>query len=458
MSDPRAELARIGGFLREAADLGAAFREALPTRPVIAPRPFRPEGPLPERGRGTEAVLAQVARDILPALSASAGPRYLGFVTGGSTPAALVGDVLVASADQNLSDGSQATATALQRHALVQLRELFGLPGAFEGTFVTGGTQANLVGLAVGRQWAAARLGYDAAEEGLTARDPIPLLAASPHASLLKAAAILGLGRRSWVPVASHPGTEILDPEALEAALEAHGGRPTLVAASAATVTTTAFDDLARIADLCERHGAYLHVDGAFGLFAAASPRFAARLEGLERADSVATDAHKWLNVPYDAGLLFTRHADLQAQVFKASAAYLGSGPDFFHHSPENSQRWRGLPTWMTLQAYGREGVRTLVERSCDLASQLGAWVEASPDYDLLAPVTFNIACFAPTFAEAPKVLDWLARDGRCFLTPGAWRGRSALRAAFSNFMTSDADLAQVIHALEAAARELRPC
>lgn len=455
--DPRQELPALEGLLSEATRLGAAFRASLSDRPVMARAPFKPEGGLPYQGLGTAAVLGLLEARILPALSGSAGPRYLGFVTGGSTPAATVGDLLVAMTDQNLSDRSQAAATAIEHHALALLRDLFGLPAAFEGAFVTGGSQANLVGLAVGRQWAAQRLGFDAAEDGLAGQPPIRLLAAAPHASLLKAAAVLGLGRRAWLPVACEPGTERMDLTSLASALAGLKGAPAVVAASAGTVTTTAFDDLARTADLCERHGAFLHVDGAFGLFAATVPALAGRLEGLQRADSVATDAHKWLNVPYDAGLLFTRHLALQEQVFKASAAYLSAGGDLFHRTPENSRRWRALPVWATLQAYGRSGVAEVVSRCCDLASALGDWIEASDAYDLLAPVDLNIVCFAPKHADPAVVLDRLAADGRCFLTPGAWQGRKGLRAAFSNFMTTGEDLALVQAALADAAQMERP-
>jgi glutamate/tyrosine decarboxylase-like PLP-dependent enzyme len=455
--DPREEwIAQSAALLAEAHRLGMDFRDGLGRRRVIAAQPYVPAGALPEEGRGTAAALEELSAAVLPALSGSAGPRYLGFVTGGSTPASLAADWLVSATDQNLSDRSQATATALEHHALALSRELFGLPSTFDGAFVTGGTQANLVGLAVGRQWVSERLGFDAAQDGLAGHPPIRILAAAPHASLLKAASMLGLGRRAWVPVACEAGTERMDIASLEAALRELDGSPAIVAASAGTVTTTAFDDLARTADRCERHGAFLHVDGAFGLFAAASPRYAGRLEGLGRADSVAVDAHKWLNVPYDTGLVFTRHLALQEKVFQANAAYLtpGSG-GFFHRTPENSRRWRALPTWMTLQAYGRQGIRDVVERCCDLASALGDWVHASPDYDLLAPVTLNIVCFAPRTLSADRVLTRLAEDGRCFLTPGEWQGRKGLRAAFSNYMTTEADLALVQAALaDAAASE----
>jgi glutamate/tyrosine decarboxylase-like PLP-dependent enzyme len=410
---------------------------------------------LPDQGLGTEAVLNKMEHVILPTLSGSAGPRYLGFVTGGSTPAAVAGDLLVTMTDQNLSDRSQATATAVEHHTLTMLRELFGLPSEFEGAFVTGGTQANLVGLAVGRQWASERMGFDAAEDGLAGHPPIPVLAAAPHASLLKAASVLGLGRKSRVPVSCEPDSERMDIPSLEAALRGLKGAPAIVAASAGTVTTTAFDDLVRTADLCERYNAFLHVDGAFGLFAATVPSLASRLEGLQRADSVATDAHKWLNVPYDAGLAFTRHLALQERVFQANAAYLSAVErgDLFHRTPENSRRWRALPAWMALQAYGREGVAAVVSRCCDLAAALGRWIEASEEYELLAPVTLNIVCFAPRHADPAVILGRLATDGRCFLSPGAWKGRKGMRAAFSNFMTTEADLAIVQSALVDAVR-----
>jgi glutamate/tyrosine decarboxylase-like PLP-dependent enzyme len=455
--DPRQELAALDALLEEATRLGLAFRTSLYQRPVMAREPVHLESGLSVRGLGTAAVLAEMEHRILPALSGSAGPRYFGFVTGGSTPAAVAGDLLVAMTDQNLSDRSQATATALEHHTLALLRELFGLPSSFEGAFVTGGTQANLVGLAVGRQWVSERMGFDAAEDGLAGHPPIPVLAAAPHASLLKAASVLGLGRKSWVPVSCEPDSERMDIPSLEAALRGLGGAPAIVAASAGTVTTAAFDDLARVADLCERHHAFMHVDGAFGLFATTVPSLANRLEGLHRADSVATDAHKWLNVPYDAGLAFTRHLGLQERVFQAHAAYLSAGGDLFHRTPENSRRWRALPAWMTLQAYGREGVANVVSRCCDLASKLGRWIEESEEYELLAPVTLNIVCFAPRHVEPSAVLSRLATDGRCFLSPGAWKGRKGLRAAFSNFMTTEADLAIVQSALADAVRTVNP-
>ena len=453
--DPLTESAQLADILKSAQRMALSFREGLAARLVACPAPSRPTFTLPEGGLGSLGALDAFQQSFEPGLSGSPGPRYLGFVTGGSTPAALAGDWLAAAYDQNLSNGGDSVASFVELQALAMLRDLFGIPGGFEGVFVTGATQANLVGLATGRQWAGRRLGVELSEEGIAAAGRIPVLSGAPHASVLKALSILGMGRRSVVPVATRPGMEEVDPGALEAALASLGGRPAIVVGNAGTVNTTAFDDLDRLADACERHGAWLHVDGAFGLFAAVSQRHAGRLGGLGRADSIATDAHKWLNVPYDSGIVFTRHLGLQQEVFRAAAAYLGEGDDLLHRAPENSRRFRALPAWMALLAYGRSGVRAVVERCCELAEALGRWVEGSGDYELLAPVSLNVVCFAPRRAEArDAILQFLVRDGRVFLTPTVLGGRAGMRAAFSNASTTREDLEVVTGALADAARE----
>ncbi|HEU4404866.1 MAG TPA: pyridoxal-dependent decarboxylase [Polyangiaceae bacterium] len=454
-------------FARDAGELGALLAEvrgaalefvaSLPARPVAAPLEGAPrERPrLPEAGLGARAAVGRFRAEYEPWLSGSAGPRYLGFVTGGTTPAALAGDWLAAAYDQNLSHDGDSAASTVERHALALLRELFGLPDAFEGIFVTGGTQANLVALATARQWAYERAGFDAAERGLAGAPPLRVLGGAPHASVYKALAVLGLGRACVEPVECLPGRRAVDPDALEARLRAGGGAPAIVVASAGEVNTGDFDDLERLADLAERHGAWLHVDGAFGLFAACDPRLAGLVAGAGRADSVASDGHKWLNVPYDAGFVFTRHLALQERVFTASAAYLGAGPELSHRAPENSRRFRALPAFLTLLAYGRSGYRALVRRSCEHAAALGAWVEASPRFELLSPVRLNIVCFAPRApgkAARDRVLDLVRRGGRAFLTPTEFGGRPAIRAAFSNWSTEAADVGIVTEALAAAA------
>jgi len=461
--DPRADLPDLGTLLEAVQTAGAEFVRSLPSRPAaVPPVPAEPLL-LPERGRGARAALALFRERYEAGLSGSPGPRYLGFVTGGSTPAALAGDQLAAAYDQNLSNDGDSLATTVERETLAMLRSLFGLPQVFEGAFVSGATQANAVALATARQWALEHRGVDASKAGLWNQPPVPVLGAAPHASVLKALSILGMGRSCVETVPCLPGRLVVDPEALDARLAEIGGPerdgPAIVNASAGEVNTGDFDDLRAVGEICRRRGAWFHVDGAFGLFAACDPERAHLLTGIEAADSIATDGHKWLNVPYDSGMVFTRHLALQEKVFRAAAAYLGDGPDLLHRTPENSRRFRALPAWMTLQAYGAEGCRTVVRRCCDLARRLGAALDASEVFDLLAPVRLNIVCFAlhPREGEGPEaatarrdeLLERLTADGRVFLSPTVFAGRPGIRAAFSNWMTGEADVEVVRTALE---------
>lgn len=449
------DLSRLPDLLEQARASALEFLTALPERPAgVRPEPPAPLG-LPDAGLGAEDALALFRRRYEAGLSGSAGPRYLGFVTGGTTPAALVGDWLVSAYDQNLSNSGDSLATSVEREALGLLRSLFGLSEDFEGAFVSGATAANLVSLATARQWALERLGHDVSEEGLWGLPRVAVLGGAPHASVLKALSILGMGRRAVQAVPCLPGRPVMDPKALEAQLVALGGAPAIVIASAGEVNTGDFDDLEAVGQVCRRHGAWLHVDGAFGLFAACSPAHAHLLRGLSHADSVAADGHKWLNVPYDSGFVFTRHLAQQERVFRAVAAYLGQGPDLLHRTPENSRRFRALPAWMTLMAYGRDGHRALVERGCALARGLGEGLAASPHYALLAPVTLNIVCFALRSGDASRrdrLLGALQADGRVQCTPTQYADRPGLRAAFSNWRTGEADLPVILAALEAAA------
>jgi glutamate/tyrosine decarboxylase-like PLP-dependent enzyme len=219
------------------------------------------------------------------------------------------------------------------------------------------------------------------------------------------------------------------------------------------------YDDLAAIAQLKTRHSFWLHVDGAFGLVAATSPRFRPLLTGVEQADSVTVDGHKWLNIPYDSGYAFTRHLGSQMKVFQSLAAYLPPPtPDarhFLHLGPENSRRWRALPLWFTLVAYGRRGLSRIVERCCDLAARFGESVRSLPGYRLAAPVRLNIACITldetPDPAELAALNSRLAATGEIFLSPSLYLGVPVLRAAFSNWRTSDRDIERMVDALRAA-------
>ncbi|MFG3024255.1 pyridoxal phosphate-dependent decarboxylase family protein [Streptomyces sp. NPDC048254] len=457
------DLARFPGLLRSARDVAARALAGLGERPVAALGPVPARAALPERGEGGEGALARFTERWAPGLSASAGPRYLGFVTGGVTPASLTGDWLTSAYDQNAAGAVGSWGAALERETVAWLAELFGLGEAHGGAFVTGATMSNTVGLAIAREWLGERLGVDVSRAGSAALGPVDVLSGSPHSSVGKALSVLGIGRDRLRPVPLLPGNrEAVDVTALDAALAALDGRPAIVVANAGTVNTVDFDDLRAIAALKERHDFWLHVDAAFGAFAALSPAHAPLVAGLDAADSVCVDLHKWLNVPYDAAVQFTRRSDLQVAVFHNESPYLGpptGEPDFLHLTPETSRRLRALPAWFSLTAYGRAGYREIVERNVAEARRLGAGIDALPDLRLLAPVRLNVVCF--TLAENPtqERVDALARalaaSGETFLTPTVFGGVPALRAAFSNWRTTEDDTRRVLAAVAAASTAL---
>ncbi|MFD7262887.1 pyridoxal phosphate-dependent decarboxylase family protein [Streptomyces sp. NPDC059874] len=454
------DLARLPELLEATRRAAADALATLDERAVVPPKAKAPAPePLPEHGDGAERALAAFRERWEPRLSASAGPRYLGFVTGGATPAALAGDWLTAAHDQNSNSALDGAGQDLERETVTWLRELFGLSEAHTGTFVSGATMSNTTGLAIAREWLGERLGVSPADDGAAALGPVRVLSGAPHSSIAKALSVLGLGRNSLVPVPTLPGREAVDPAALDRALADTPG-PAVVVANAGTVNTVDFDDLRAIAALRERHDFWLHTDAAFGAFAALSPAHAHLAEGLDASDSVCVDLHKWLNVPYDSAVQFTRRRDLQARVFANSAAYLGplgEHPDLVHLTPENSHRLRALAAWFTLRAYGRRGHREIVERDIACAHALGERLSQDPAFRLLAPVRLNVVCFtlseAPTQARLTALRE--AVSSEVFLTPTVYAGTPALRAAFSNWRTTQADVRRAAEALRTAAKDL---
>ncbi|MFI9184112.1 pyridoxal phosphate-dependent decarboxylase family protein [Streptomyces goshikiensis] len=460
-----ADLARLPELLEATRRAAADALATLDTRPVLAADGAAPHSPaplpepLPEDGSGADAALAAFRDRWEPRLSASAGPRYLGFVTGGATPAALAGDWLTAAHDQNSNSALDGAGQDLERETVGWLRELFGLSDAQTGTFVSGATMSNTTGLAIAREWLGERLGVSPGEDGAAALGPVRVLSGAPHSSIAKALSVLGLGRSSLVPVPTLPGREAVDPAALDRALADAPG-PAVVVANAGTVNTVDFDDLRAVAALKERHDFWLHTDAAFGAFAALSPEHAHLTAGLDAADSLCVDLHKWLNVPYDSAVQFTRRQDLQARVFQNSAAYLGplgGHPDLVHLTPENSHRLRALAAWFTLRAYGRRGHREIVERDIACARALGAELAGDPAFRLLAPVRLNVVCFTLADDPAPARLAALreAAAAEVFVTPTVLAGTPALRAAFSNWRTTHEDVRRAAQALRTAAREI---
>jgi glutamate/tyrosine decarboxylase-like PLP-dependent enzyme len=410
--------------------------------------------PLPETGTAPDAAIAEWAERAAPGIVGSAGPRYHGFVLGGSTPAALGGDWLASALDQMTGMWSASPAAAQTEQVVLRwLKELFGVPASWGGAITTGGTMSNLTGLAAARQWAGEQLGFNAAEDGLAGHPVIPVVSSTEiHASARKALANLGLGRKSVKTVAAPNG--IIDLKDLERTLAAIEG-PVIVIANSGEVNTGQFDDLNGMADVLEKRGnTWLHVDGAFGLFAAASPGLKHLMAGMERADSIASDAHKWLNVPYDCGFMFVRDQEYLLRSFSTAGAYLvpvgGDGPDPVHGTAEMSRRFRALSIWCALKAAGRSGYRELVERCVMNAADLADWITETNGVELMNPATLNIVCFRFTAdglsGEEQDVANRAAlrrmqENGRVFCTPTLWNGRTAIRAAFSNWSTTSADV-----------------
>jgi glutamate/tyrosine decarboxylase-like PLP-dependent enzyme len=437
---------------------GPEYLARLDDRPVRAAdaeeRAAAFDGQLPERGEGAEQALRELLDGVDAGLHTS-GPRWFHFITGGTTPAALGADWLTTVLDQNPGAYvASPLAAQIELVALRWLKELFGVPSGWGGVLTTGATMANFTALACARRWWGLQHGVDVDERGLAGLPSMPVFGSGyVHASDVKALAMLGLGRSS-VRKLARDGVGRLDLEALERELAALKGAPAVVIASAGEVNAGDYDPLEAMADLAERYGAWLHVDGAFGLFAAVSDRTRHLVRGLERADSVIADGHKWLNVPYESGFAFVRDASLQSAVFGSGAAYLPDvddpHPNWGYLGPEMSRRARSFPVWATLRAYGREGYRAVVERHLDLAQRLASRVDEAPDLERLADVPLNIVCFRFRPEQVPEDrLDDLNRrlgaaviaDGRLAYGTTTFGGVVALRPAITNWRIREQDV-----------------
>jgi glutamate/tyrosine decarboxylase-like PLP-dependent enzyme len=378
---------------------------------------------------------------------------------GGGTPAALAADWLTSAVDQIAFNWvSSPFAMQLEQISVGWLKELFGLPSSWSGVLTTGATTANFTGLAAARRWWGLQHGVDVEEEGLSTLPPVPVFAGGHvHASAVKALAMLGIGRRQ-VRTFAADATGRLDAGALRDALRGLGGAPAILIGTAGEVNAGGFDPIALMAELAEEHGAWLHVDGAFGLFAAVSPETRELVAGMERAHSVAVDGHKWLNVPYDCGAAFVHDAELHHGAFAASAAYLGreelDRPVFSNLAPEMSRRARALAVWATLSAYGRSGYRSMVERHVGLARRLAEQVDAEPELERLEDVLLNVVCFRYRPKGVPEdELDDLNRrlgqavldDGRVFFGTTVYGGKVAFRPAIVNWRTRPEDIDLIV-------------
>jgi glutamate/tyrosine decarboxylase-like PLP-dependent enzyme len=419
-------------------------------------------GDLPENGDGALAAVAELLEKARGGATRSSGPRFFHFVMGGTTPASLAADWLTSALDQvAYSWASSPLASAMERLSIEWLRQLFELPDEFDGVLVTGATMANFTGLAAARGWWAERQGVDVDEAGMSDLPrPAILTSGYVHPSAMQGLGMLGFGR-SNVRKLTRDGVGRLDLDALERALAELEGKPAIVIANAGEVNAGDFDPIARMAELAERHDAWLHVDGAFGLFARLTPRARGLTGGVARAHSIAADGHKWLNVPYDCGFAFVREPARLAKTFTVGAPYLPSpddprpSPGFL--APENSRRARAFSVWATLRAYGRSGYRAMVERHLDLAQHLASRVDQAPELERLAEVPLNIVCFRvhpPGAADDEldelnrRLGEALLRDGTVFAGTTVYDGKVAFRPAIVNWQTTERDVDTLIDVL----------
>ena len=419
----------------------------------------------PENGNGSVQTINQLLTQGLEAATNSSGPRFFHFVTGGSTPAAVAADWWVSTIDNNAGLWvSSPLASKVEQVAIEWLKDLFHLPSEWSGVLTTGATMSNFTALGAARQWWGQEHGADIAKNGMAGLPPIPVLSSGfVHASVKKALCMLGIGHGTVRMLSGDPAGR-LDLSAMERELRALNGAPAIVVATAGEVNAGGFDPIAAMAELARRHHAWLHVDGAFGLFARVSPITADLATGIELADSVIADGHKWLNVPYDCGFAFVRDGRLLNAVFGMGAPYFpateADHPDFLYLGPEMSRRARSLTVWATLAAYGRSGYRAMVERHVGLAKRLGDQIRASPDFELLEEPRLNVVCFryhpkGLGEAELDDVNRRLGRsiiaDGRVYFGTTVYARKVAFRPAISNWRTTERDVDVVL----AVTREL---
>jgi len=443
------------------------YLDSLAGRPVYdaAAAKLLPElgGPLPGAGVGAAEAIDRLLRIGTAAGTASSGPRFFHFVTGGVTPAALAADWTAALLDQNgFSRVSSPFAHEAETVVLDWLRSLFGLPAGWGGALVGSATFANFTGLGCATHWWGGRLGADTVRDGLAGLPRMPVLSGGyVHASARKALQMLGHGRNT-VEVFAADAAGRADLAGMRRRLTALDGAPAVLIANAGEVNAGDFDPIGELADLAAEHGCWLHVDGAFGLFAALSGRTAHLVRGIERADSIAADAHKWLNVPYESGFALIREPDRLGAAFgMPGSPYLPAAGDpaagYGLLGPESSRRARSLPIWATLAAYGRDGYRDMVEHHLDLAQRLARRVDEAPDLERLADVPLCIVCFRahPPGADEAGLDDLnralgaaLIEDGRFFAGTTVYAGRVALRPAIVNWRTTAADIDEFVAVL----------
>jgi len=407
--------------------------------------------PLPEGPTAPQEVIRMLDEVGSPATMGIAGPRFFGFVIGGALPAALGANWLASAWDQNtgLFAATPISAT-LEEVSLRWLLDALALPPGCGGAFVTGATVANFTALAAARHAVLARAGWDVEAQGLFGAPPIQVVVGEEaHPSVFKSLGMLGMGRERVVRVPVDGEGRMLAGALPEL------GAPSIVCVQAGNVNTGSFDPVPEVCRRAHAAGAWVHVDGAFGLWAAASPRHAHLVAGVADADSWATDAHKWLNVPYDSGLAFVRDADHLAGAMSLTAAYLPQGErrEPLNFVPELSRRARGVDIWAALKSLGRSGLGELIDRNCRCAQRFADGL-AGAGYEILNDVILNQVLVSFGSPEITgRVIAGIQEDGTCWCGPTLWQGRAAMRISVSSWATTEADVDRSLQAILPIAR-----
>jgi glutamate/tyrosine decarboxylase-like PLP-dependent enzyme len=443
-------------LLHDIARRSTDYLNGLESRPVFPPveaieRLAALDTPLPDQGLSAAEVAALLDEVVGPATVASAGPRYFGFVTGGSLPAALATNWLAGAWDQNAAFAVMSpAAAALEQVALRWVLDALNLPAGAAAGFVSGATMANFTGLAAARHALLERLGWDVEARGLFGAPELKVVVGDEaHASLMKALSLVGLGR-DRVTRAPVDGQGRMRPDALPPLDSA-----TIVCIQAGNVNTGAFDPAAAVCAVAQEAGAWVHVDGAFGLWAAACPSRARLAAGFELADSWAMDAHKWLNVPYDSGLAICRHPAALRGAMTVNAPYLAPGDqrEPCHYTPEMSRRARGIEVWAALRSLGRAGLAELIERNCRQAARF-AEALAEAGHTVHNEVRLNQVLVSFGDAEATRrLIAAVQAEGTCWCGGTTWRGHAAMRISVSGWATRDEDVERSIAAILRAAK-----
>ncbi len=447
------DLLQLSHLLGTTKEQGLAYLHNISERPTSTEQTINGQINLPLDGLGALETLKQFNERLGPVIVSTSGPRFWGFVTGGSTPASIMGDWLTTIYDQNCfsTKGQGDISASMEIETIQLLLELFELPHDYLGGFVTGATISNFTALAVARQWVGKQIGKDFAKNGVDRN--VHVLAATPHSSAVKSLALLGIGSNNIIRVQIEEGNrEAIQINDLVKKIEGLNGEPFILISSGGTVNTVDFDDFVAISKLKERFSFWWHIDAAFGGFAACSASHKHLVKGWENADSITIDCHKWLNVPYESAVFLVKemHKYLQVETFQNSnAPYLGDPLENFSYLnflPENSRRLKALPTWFTLNAYGKNGYKEIVENSISLARQFGQSITDSMDFELLAPVRLNTVCFTLKNEESIDIfLAKLNSTGKVFMTPTVYNSRKGIRAAFVNWRTTEADVNEVV-------------